>query len=418
MTTKCRKGIGILVSVLMSTSWVSAAEGSLTLEDCLELAFENNAMLLAAHQREAAAEARVQQARAIPQPSLDYDSDMQEGVLDVGRPGETYLGLSTTLEFPGRRGRRIDIANRENEEVRALVAMNRLDLALEVKEAFFGLLFEGVKRKYAQQNLALVERSVDLATTRFETGDVGRVEVLRAQVELAGVANVLYSAETSERIAASRLALLIGRDPSESVSIAGEFPRPEQLGELETMLATAAASRPELFGFQAALNREALTEKQAKKGRLPDLDIGVANHRIDGEGSFWDVTVSVPIPLFQQQFRGEAAEARAKQDVLRHELSYLQSRIAFEVRASYQQALNARERRDLYSETLLAEARELFEMYMFSYQQGEINGLELNAARRSLVETYSDDAEAAFDYAVAVAALERAVGREAEGVLR
>jgi outer membrane protein TolC len=343
---------------------------------------------------------------------------MQEGVLDVGRPGETYFGVSTTLEFPGRRGLRIDIANRENEEVRALVAMKSLDLSFEVKEAFFNLLFEGVTRDLAQQNLSLVEKSVDLATTRFETGDVGRVEVLRAQVELAGAANALHSAENSEQIAAARLAFLIGRDPSEPITVEGDFPRPEQLGELETMLATAAASRPELFGLRTALDREGLAEKQAKRGRLPDLDLGVANHQIDGEGSFWDVTLSVPIPLFQQQFRGEAAEARARQDALRHELSYRQSQIAFEVRASYQQALTARERLDLYSETLLAEARELFEMYMFSYQQGEINGLELNAARLSLVDTYTGDAEAVYDYAMAVATLERAVGREAEGALK
>ena len=415
MTTKNRIGIGILVGLLLCAGRLSAADGPLSLEDCLELALEHNPKLLAAHERLNAAEARVQQARVIPQPVLGYDSDMQEGVLDVNQPGETYLGLSTTVEFPGRRGLRIDIANQDSVGVGAEVAMQRLDLAFEVKTAFFGLLLERTKLEYAIRNLELVGSFVDLATARFETGDVGKVEVLRAQVEQAGATNALGSAENSERLAAARLALLIGKEPSEPILTPGEFPRPAQLPDVTFISEIAAASRPEVLAIQTALEREALSEKQAKRGRLPDLELGVARHRINGEGTFWDVTASVPIPLFQQQFKGEIAEARANQGMLRHELSYLQSQIAIEVQASYRQALTDRDRLDLYTDKLLGEAREVYEMYVFSYEQGEINGLELNAARRSLVDTYTDYADANFDYAVAVASLERAVGRQPEG---
>lgn len=198
--------------------------------------------------------------------------------------------------------------------------------------------------------------------------------------------------------------------------IRNEFDHPPELPDLKLSSESLPAARPEILKFQTALDREALAEKQARRGRLPDFDIGVANHRIDGEGSFWDVTVSVPIPLFQQQVRGEIAEARANQKVLQHELSYLQSQIALEIEASHRQAHTARERLDLYSDTLLDEAREVYDMYVFSYEQGEINGLELNAARLGLVKTYTDYAEAAYDYAVAVATLERAVGQKPEGL--
>jgi len=410
--------MGILLGVLMCAGWLSASEGPLSLENCLDLALEQNPELLAAQQRQIAAEARIQQARAIPQLNLDYDSDMQEGVLDVGRPGETYLGLSTTVEFPGRRGLRVDIAHRESAEVGAELTTKYLDLVFDVKTAFFDLLLARTKLDYANQNVALVDTFADLATARFETGDVGKVEVLRAQVELAGARDTLHSAENSEQIAAARLALLIGNDPSEPILTQDDFPPPPELPDAETISRSAADSRPEVLAYRTALDREVLSEKQARRGRLPDLELGIANHRIDGEGSFWNVTVSVPIPLFQQQFKGEIAEARANQKVLQYELSYLQSQIALEVQASHRQAQTARERLDLYSDKLLDEAREVYEMYVFSYEQGEINGLELNAARLSLVTTYTDYAEAAYDYAVAVATLERAVGRKPEGLAK
>ena len=45
---------------------------------------------------------------------------------------------------------------------------------------------------------------------------------------------------------------------------------------------------------------------------LPDLELGVNRHRVEGEGSWWDVTLSVPIPLFfWQPKKGEIAEAEA-----------------------------------------------------------------------------------------------------------
>ncbi len=98
----------------------------------------------------------------------------------------------------------------------------------------------------------------------------------------------------------------------------------------------------------------------------------MARHWIEGEGSFWDVTLSVPIPLFQQQYRGETAEAQANQQALQHDLDYLKAQIALEVRSAHRQAETAQERIALFDERLLTESREVYDMNEFSYSQGEI----------------------------------------------
>ena len=165
-----------------------------------------------------------------------------------------------------------------------------------------------------------------------------------------------------------------------------------------------------------ALAREELAEKQARRSVLPDVDLGVAEHRIDGEGSFWDVTVSVPLPIFRQQYRGELAEARANQGAVKFELEHLEQTVALEVREAHRAAVTARDQLELFNEELLAEAREVYDMYLFSYREGEIGGIELIEARRSLIEARTSYAVALYDYAVAVAALERAVGQEVKGV--
>ena len=54
-------------------------------------------------------------------------------------------------------------------------------------------------------------------------------------------------------------------------------------------------------------------------------------------------------------------------------------------------------------------------MSLFSYSEGAIGGIELIAARRSLLDTNTAYAEALFDHAVSTAELERAVGQDPEG---
>ena len=290
MTRNQRRKTGLALVCFLVAGIVSASDGALSLQDCLELAHEQNPLLLAAQQRQLAVEARALQAHSIPQLSLDYDSDMQEGVVDVTQPGETYLGLSTTVEFPGRRSLRIDIAESETTEGRARLATARQDLTLGVKTAFFELLLERKTLEFAEKNLELTDQFVELARARFETGDVAEVEVKRAQVEQAGAASALRTAENTAELAEARLALLIGRDCSEPLFIQESFPRSRIPAELATLTERAYSSRAEVVELTTAIERETLAEKQAHRGRLPDFDLGVARHWIDGEGSFWDVT--------------------------------------------------------------------------------------------------------------------------------
>jgi len=412
MTSKPPRIVAPALGLVLA--WASAVLGApetLSLEDCLERALAHNPRLLASHELRHAAEARVTQALAIPQPTLDYDSDMQPEVLDLDDSGETYLGLSQTVEFPGRRSLRIKIAREESAAVVEEVESRRQELILEVKTAFYALLLAEQQREHARRNLELASEFEELAAVRYETGDVARVETMRAEVELARARSELRQALNEAALAAARLGFLLGGGVAEPLTVDGDLRRPPLEADEDELVAKALAARPEVRALRHALAREELAEKQARRSVLPDVDLGVAEHRIDGEGSFWDVTVSVPVPIFRQQYRGELAEARANQGAVKFELEHLEQTVALEVLEAHRAAVTARDQLDLFNEELLAEAREVYDMYLFSYREGEIGGIELIEARRSLIEARTSYAVALYDYAVAVAALERAVGQ-------
>jgi outer membrane protein len=218
-------------------------------------------------------------------------------------------------------------------------------------------------------------------------------------------------AENEVRLARARLAFLLARPPDAPFEIQGQLGRGDAPPELEPLLLRAVEQRPEIRQVEIAVARERLVEKQANLEYLPDIDVGVARHRIVGEESTWDVTVSVPIPLFfWQTRRGPVAEARANRTALEREAEHSRNAVRLEVEEAHTNAVSAHERIQLIEKQILAQAEEAHEMFLFSYQEGEIGGIELIEARRTLIEARESYADALFDFDVALAALDKAVG--------
>lgn len=383
------------------------------------MALRTNPLILSSQQKYSASLARIHQARAIPQPSLDFDSDIQPKFFDFKGSEESYLGFSQSLEFPGKRSLRGKISRNESNEIRQDIELLKLDLIYQVKEAFFGLLLAQEKLKFAEQNRDLSRDFLQKATLKFESGEVAQVEVLRAQVEAARSETGVRRAENAVLLARSYLNFLLARKKSEPLTIRGSLQYPPLNLDGDSLISRAISFRPELKRIQHSLEIEKMKKKQGILSYLPDLDLGVSRHRLEGEGSFWDVTLSVPVPLFfWQPKKGEIAEAESNYRALQFEAKHLEYSITLEVEEAFRNAQSTQRQIRLFEEEILKQAEEVYNMYLFSYQEGEIGALELIEARRTLIEANTFYADARYDYALALAALEKSVGESFEGESR
>ena len=385
----------------------------LTLERCLHIARAQSPLVHASRARHEAATARVNSARAWPYPVVGYDSDLQPRLFHFSQSVESYLGVSQMIEFPGKRGVRADIAAREADVVLADGDLVGLSLTFEVKRSFGGLLLAQEKLAYVRQNLELAREFLRKTEHMLDAGEVARVEVLRARVEESKVANAERVAATGVRLARARLVFLLARPPGQPFDVEGRLGRAPAPVELDALVRRALEARPEMRQIELARARERLVEKQARLDYLPDVEVGVARHRIQGLPTTWDVTFSFPVPLFfWQRPKGPIAEAQANRRALDREAENLRNAVRLEVEEARTYAVGARSRIRLFEEEILRPAEEVHDMLLFSYQEGGIGGIELIAARRTLVEAQVDYADALFEYDLAVAALERAVGEE------
>jgi len=389
---------------------------ALTLEQCVYLALQQNPLILSSQQQYYASLARVNQAKALPQPSIAYDSDLQPKIFNFKDSGESYFGLSQSIEFPGKRYLRGKIASKESNGILQEIELLKLDIVFLVKKAFYGLLLSQEKLKYIQQDLELSQDFLKKAELKFEAGDVAKVEVLRARVEASKAATEVRSASNEVRLAKAMLNFLLARKKYTPLEIRGKLKRPSAILDFDELIQRALSFHPEIKKISFSLERENLMKKQAYLGYLPDFELGVSRHRIEGEGKWWDVTLSFPIPLFfWQPKKGEIAEAQANIESLKRETEYLKNSITLEVEEAYMSALTSDNQIKLFEDEILTQAEEVYNMFLFSYQEGEIGAIELIEARRTLIEARKSYADALYNHGVALAALEKSIGQQFEG---
>ena len=389
---------------------------TLTLEQCLEIALRDSPRVHAAVEREQAAQARINQARALPQPALSYDSDLQPRPFQFLSSGESYLGLTQTFEYPGRRSVRAAIARGEADQTRTDTDMVRLELRFDVTVAFDALLLAREKLAYAAQNLALARDFLEKTELKHRAGDIAEVEVIRARVEAAQAARAVRAAASEISLARASLNFLLARPGPAPLEVSGSLARPSPPLDLAALQEMARAGRPDLQRMELELARIDLERRQAALTNVPDVDFGFSTHRIEGEPRTWDVTVSATVPLFWwQPKKGVVAEAEARRRAAAHELQLLRERIDVDVEQAHLIALTTRAQIEAFEQDILGPASRVYEMLLFSFQQGEIGSIELIDARRTLSQARQAYADALYEHSIALATLEKSVGQALRG---
>jgi len=402
----------LIFALLLPGNLWGQGDARLTLDQCLALALTRNPIVLSAIHSHQASLARIDQATSYPIPTIDFNSDLQPQPLNFVRSEESYLGASQTFEFPGKRALRGKIADRESREIREDIDILRLNIAFLVKEAFYSLLLAQEQIQYAQRDRELSEDFLDKAELKQAAGDVARVEVLRARVEALRAANAVKAAANQESLAKARLNYLLARGKYTPLQVTGDLRVPFADLDLEKLKQDALSLRPEFKRISFSMEREEYVKDQAHLNNYPDFDVNLSYHYLKNLPTSWSFTISTPLPfLFKKQQRAEFAEAQANIMALRRETENLRNAIQLEVEEAYMNSLTGRNQIQLLQDEILPQAEEVYNMFLFSYQEGEIGGIELIESRKTLNEARKSYADALFDYARDLAVLDKAVGR-------
>jgi outer membrane protein, heavy metal efflux system len=366
-----------LQCVMCGLAVLAARAESLTIDDAIRLARENNPEFRAAREQIMAAGGRAQQAALWPNPEIELSAeDVPTDDIGLSR-SKNLIGVAQTVPFPGKKSLDGRIGRQEVIATEWTYRAKERELIRDVTLAFYGVQAGEKKAAVSAELVSLARSLADTTRKRVAAGDAADQEQLRAEIELER-ASIEAAAAQRELVAARRtLARWLGRE--EIGPITGELPatvatRPRPTGHPQLAAATAQRERAEL------------ELRRAKLEPLPDVTLGVAGGRDRAaHETLMELRVSLPLPLFDRA-QGRKREAHALAEIARHDLTATEQRLAQEWDVAVARLQTAQSQADAYRARILPKAEEALRLVRGGFEAGKFGFLDLLDTQRTAVE--------------------------------
>lgn len=387
-----------LILILMSVaahgqSAVRSEAGStpLTLSAALGDVLAHHPLVLAAENEIQVARGLGLQAAQPPAPSLSYSYSRVT----------SDAAVSELLEFPGKRALRAQAAALSVRQAEQNLRAARAAIAFQTRRAFYSRLLADQDLATAQQTLAAVQSIRNDARARFQAGDAARLDVVKADLELARAQQQVRIARGAQRVATLTLNVLLGRSPEQTLAVSGDLAAAPAVPGFKTLLKEAYEQNPALKRARLERDKQQRDVELAKRQKFPDLDLSASYGTEDGVRTPGLVaSINIPLP---GRYRGQLEQAAGQSlaAVAGVQAAYYQ--VTEAVAAAYQQWLAARAQVKTFQSSLLAESATVLSGAEASYRAGETGILGVLEAERTNLQVRQAYAHALFDLQIAAA---------------
>jgi outer membrane protein TolC len=198
------------------------------LADYLRFASLNNAELKAKFEQWKAALEQVPQAKALDDPKFTYSYFIEEVETRVG-PQRNKFGIMQVFPWFGKIEARTDVAAAKAKAARQRYESNKLKLFWRVKDAFYEFTYLATAIDTAKENLELLQHFEEIARTKYRAATATHPDIIRAQVELAKLEDVLKSLEELREPTVARLNSVLNRPSDAQLA----WPKKEPIRDLQ-----------------------------------------------------------------------------------------------------------------------------------------------------------------------------------------
>lgn len=389
-----------------------------TIDQLVGEALEQNPEIRAARRDVDMKRARIPQAGALPDPTVNF-GQMNVGNLipftTLGEEGfsEIYVGFSQGLPFYGKRGLRERIAASEAEAEWWTYEFTRRRVIAQVKAAYYDLFYWRKALEIVNKNIDLLEKFSKIAEALYKVGKGNQADVLRAQTEISRLQDRLEVVKQRAGVAEARLNALLNRPPDQPIGQLAPVEKTPLRYSLQELTQMAVRNFPLLKRQQRLIDRGEFSLRLAKKEMYPDFGIVFAYHNRGGIRDYWTIGGTAKIPLyFWRKQRPAIAEAAASLAAARQRYENALALLFFRLKDQYLAALTADRLITLYGETVLPQETLTLEATVASYQVGTIEFLSVLDSLMKLLNDELSYWENLSKYQQALAQLEPLVGVE------
>jgi outer membrane protein, heavy metal efflux system len=369
--------------LVMSASSACAQAGPaapLTMQAVVSLARAKNLNLLAAQQNLLSVKAQEIQAGLRANPTLTgVGTDVTLSATNPAAPYAYTVQVSRLFERGQKRRWRLDSARSTTDETRDQYALQEQQTILAVKQAFTTMILAKATLKLAKDNLKDFQHELDINKARYDTGDIGKLDYERLELQLAQFESDETNAELNLKQSSYQLQTLIGFDRvSDTFDIIGDILPPPLTLTMNELEQRALAARPD---YKAALDAIRVADANVKLAYANGTTDPTLEGEYDRVGTYNSAgfNISIPVRIFDRN-QGNKETSKYLAQASRFSEIASRAQVYSDVDQAWAGLLAARMLSDRYNGHYLDIAKDVLDIAQFAYEHGGIALLDyLNA---------------------------------------
>lgn len=389
-----------------------SAAGRLTLTQLLGYAAAHAPTLGVARQQAALGDAEVEGAETLnrynPQLAVSAGGRTVDGVTRF----EFGAQIAQQFEIGGERGTRIEAAARGRDARLAQLEVARWRLYTQVHTLHYQLLVRE-KQLVAADKIAVFTSAVaDIINKRVAAGADAPLKTIVANAELAKARQLVIAAKQAQRATVLRLVEVLGWPAAVPLKVVGALPPPASINNAASLLEMALERHPAKRWLHSEVRAAEARVEREERQVWPDPTLAFSYGREAEAGAaahVWMGTLSVPLPIWQQNQLGRA-RAHAQMNVVRARQSAFETALGARIAAAVARVNAAAASIDVYGKDILPALEGNLKKLRRAFELGEIDVLQLAQIQQRILVTQQDNLQALDDYYVALAALEALSG--------
>jgi len=391
---------------------------TLSLQQAIELALQQNSSLAVARARAEAVKQSVPQAGALADPRLSIGlANLPGGSLSLDKDpmSQLQIGFSQALPFPGTRA-----LHEEAAQFRADAAVLgsdelRLQLLRDVKLAWWQVFYIDHATQAVESNRVLLQQLIETAQTLYSVGRGQQQDVLLAQLELARLEDEALRLRQLRIESVIGLNSLFNRPVSTVVVLPIDVGRelPSRSFSEQQLQTEALAQHPALQASLARLEAARSQRQLSSKQQYPDFAVGASYGIRDGRDDLTSIQFSMNLPLYAGRKQSRVEDQRqAELIAAQQQLRETELRILAEVSLALSRFQRAQDRVVLFETVILPQAEQTVDAMLAGYQVNKVVFANLIQAQTTLQNYQTQYWQVVTAAHQALAALDAALGRE------
>jgi outer membrane protein TolC len=408
------------ITACLSITNVSASEPvKLPGADLAELwqYLEQNSAELNAARLESSAEAeRAEASGALPDPSLriEWLDINQENGVTLNPAQVAGVKYSVLQPIPGWGKREVQkqtaIANANTAKAQQKMVSAELRARLRLTFAQYYRAFHATQLN--EELMVFAASASKLAQSRYERGQGGQQEWVKAQLEESVLKSDSYSLRSELHKIQARLNALLNRSNDAPLATPQVLPEIPSISILEeSQLQERLHSSSPQLSRQNAMSASAQGEvEMARKNQTPDFIVAIAPVQRGNGISSWDAMLEFTIPLQQGSHYSHRHEADQRLSASQAREQALEQNLNAEL-SEHKAALTAStEQLQLIRQQSLPLIEMAYKNALTAYQNGRLDYATLWQVRREVQRNKLDELDALTNQQIHIAELERLLG--------